>query len=82
MTAKSRKVGRNFARVVSKYCDHVPLYRQSPIFPRQGVTLNRSTLANWVGGAAWWLEALHARLAGQVGSKASCRSMATPASSN
>ncbi len=52
--------------IVSKYCDHVPLYRQSQIFARQGVTLNRSTLANWVGGAAWWLEALHARLAEQV----------------
>jgi len=52
--------------IVSKYCDHVPLYRQSQIFARQGVTLNRSTLANWVGGAAWWLEPLHARLAEQV----------------
>ena len=52
--------------IVSKYCDHVPLYRQSQIFARQGVALNRSTLANWVGGAAWWLEPLHARLAEQV----------------
>lgn len=52
--------------IVSKYCDHVPLYRQSQIFARHGVTLNRSTLANWVGGAAWWLEPLHARLAEQV----------------
>lgn len=52
--------------IVSKYCDHVPLYRQSQIFARQGVTLNRSTLANWVGGAAWWLEPLHARLVEQV----------------
>ncbi len=31
--------------LVSKYCDHVPLYRQSQIFARQGVDLNRSTLA-------------------------------------
>ena len=30
------------------------------------VDLKRSTLANWVGGAAWWLEALHARLAVHV----------------
>jgi transposase len=52
--------------LVSKYCDHLPLYRQSQIFARQGVTLNRSTLANWVGGAAWWLEALHERLAEHV----------------
>lgn len=52
--------------LVSKYGDHLPLYRQSQIFARQGVELNRSTLANWVGGAAWWLEALHARLANHV----------------
>jgi len=52
--------------IVSKYCDHLPLYRQSQIFARQGVELNRSTLANWVGGAAWWLEPLRARLAEQV----------------
>ncbi len=38
--------------LVSKYCDHLPLYRQSQIFARQGVELDRSTLANWVGGAA------------------------------
>jgi hypothetical protein len=52
--------------LVSKYCDHLPLYRQSQIFARQGVTLNRSTLANWVGGASWWLEALRERLAAHV----------------
>ncbi|MET2829193.1 IS66 family transposase [Mesorhizobium shangrilense] len=52
--------------LVSKYCDHLPLYRQSQIFARHGVELNRSTLANWVGGAAWWLEPLRARLAEQV----------------
>jgi transposase len=39
--------------LISKYCDHAPLYRQSQIFARQGVELDRSTLANWVGGAAW-----------------------------
>ncbi len=52
--------------LVSKYCDHVPLYRQSQIFARNGVDLNRSTLANWVGGACWWLEPLQARLAAHV----------------
>jgi transposase len=52
--------------LVTKYCDHVPLYRQSQIFARQGVELNRSTLSNWVGGAAWWLEALRSRLAAHV----------------
>lgn len=52
--------------LVSKYCDHLPLYRQSQIFARHGVELDRSTLANWVGGAAWWLEALQKRLAEHV----------------
>jgi len=52
--------------LVSKYCDHQPLYRQSQIFARHGVHLNRSTLANWVGGATWWLKPLHDRLAEHV----------------
>lgn len=52
--------------LVSKYCDHTPLYRQSQIFARHGVELERSTLAGWVGGACWWLEALHERLCRNV----------------
>jgi transposase len=52
--------------LVSKYCDHTPLYRQSQIFARHGVDLPRSTLAGWVGGACWWLEALHERLCKHV----------------
>jgi transposase len=52
--------------LVSKYCDHTPLYRQSQIFARHGVDLERSTLAGWVGGACWWLEALHDRLCKEV----------------
>ena len=35
--------------LVSKYCDHLPLYRQSEIYAREGVELERSTLADWVG---------------------------------
>ncbi len=52
--------------LVSKYCDHTPLYRQTQIFARHGVEIDRSTLANWVGGACWWLEPLQVRLAAQV----------------
>jgi transposase len=33
------------------YADHLPLYRQSQIFARSGIDLDRSTLADWVGGA-------------------------------
>jgi transposase len=48
--------------VVSKYADHLPLYRQSQILARQGVRIERSTLAQWVGRAAAELQPLHAHL--------------------
>jgi transposase len=35
---------------VSKYLDHLPLYRQSEIYARQGIDLERSTLADWIAG--------------------------------
>jgi len=38
--------------IVSKFSDHLPLYRQSEIYARQGVEISRSTLAGWVGGAS------------------------------
>ena len=44
--------------LVSKYCDHLPLYRQSRIFARDGIELDRSTLAGWVGKATALLEPL------------------------
>ena len=44
--------------LVSKYADHLPLYRQSEIYARHGVELERSTLADWVGGTAQLLEPL------------------------
>ena len=54
--APSRPIARGLAGpgllahiVVSKYCDHLPLYRQSQIYARQGVELERSTMAEWVG---------------------------------
>ena len=34
--------------LVSKYADHLPLYRQSQIYAREGVNLDRSTMADWV----------------------------------
>ena len=41
--------------LVSKFADHLPLYRQAQIYGRQGVDLDRSTLADWVGRAAFLL---------------------------
>jgi transposase len=48
--------------LVSKYADHLPLYRQAQIYARQGIDLDRSTLADWVGRAAWHLRPVYDRL--------------------
>ena len=57
--APSRPIERGIAGpgllahvLISKYCDHLPLYRQSEIYAREGVELERSTLADWVGGTS------------------------------
>src|SRR6201995_3553460 len=52
--------------VVSKFCDGLPLYRQSQMLARQGVTLDRSMLSNWVGRACWWLTPLYELIVGTV----------------
>ena len=44
--------------LVNKYADHLPLYRQSQIFEREGLDLDRSTLADWVGKSTALLEPL------------------------
>jgi transposase len=55
-SAPSRPIDRGLAGagllahiVVAKYCDHLPLYRQAQIYAREGVELERSTMAEWVG---------------------------------
>lgn len=48
--------------IVSKYADHLPLYRQAQIYRRQGIDLDRSTLATWVGRAAFELQPVYAAL--------------------
>ena len=64
-TVPSRPIARGLAGpgllahvLVSKYADHLPLYRQCEIYERQGIELERSTLADWVGGASALLEPL------------------------
>jgi transposase len=44
--------------VVSKFDDHLPLYRQAEIFAREGVSLETSTLSGWVGATAAALKPL------------------------
>src|SRR6266480_4772617 len=68
-SAPSRPIARGLAGpaflahvLVSKYADHLPLYRQSQIYAREGLELDRSTLADWVGGASELLEPLVAAL--------------------
>lgn len=63
--APSRPIARGLAGpgllahvLVSKYADHLPLYRQCEIYERQGIELERSTLTDWVGGASALLEPL------------------------
>ena len=63
--APSRPIARGIAGpgmlahvLVSKYADHLPLYRQSQIYARSGLELDRSTLSDWVGGAHALLEPL------------------------
>ena len=67
--APSRPVERGLAGpallahvIVSKFSDHLPLYRQSEIYARQGVEISRSTLAGWVGAASDLLEPLVAAI--------------------
>jgi transposase len=52
--------------LVSKYADHLPLYRQAQIYSRQGVDLDRSTLADWVGRAAFHLRPVQERLMAHI----------------
>jgi transposase len=63
--APSRPIERGLAGpallahvLVSKFCDHQPLYRQSEIYARQGVAIERSTLADWVGASSALLDPL------------------------
>src|SRR3984957_8594278 len=52
--------------LVSKYCDHLPLYRQVHIYARSGVEIARSVMAGWVGHMAALLEPLADRIARHV----------------
>jgi len=63
--APSRPIERGIAGpgllahvLVSKYADHLPLYRQAEIFEREGVELDRATLADWVAGTSRLMEPL------------------------
>jgi transposase len=52
--------------VVSKFCDHTPLHRHSVIYAREGVELDRATLADWIGQAEFLLSPLAAAIGRHV----------------
>lgn len=83
--APSRPIARGLAGpgllahvLVSKYADHLPLYRQSVIYAREGVELDRSTLADWVGQSSALLRPLGEALAAHVLAAAKVHADDTP----
>jgi transposase len=48
--------------VVNKYADHLPLHRQEAIFQRQGVTLSRKTMCDWMRQCADLISPLYERM--------------------
>ena len=64
--------------LVSKYCDHLPLYRQAYIYARSGVEIDRSVMAGWVGHMAALLEPLAERIARHVRAGAALHADDTP----
>ena len=83
--APSRPIDRGLAGpgllahvLVAKYSDHLPLYRQSEIYQREGIELDRSTLADWVGGASRMLAPLVEQLRRYVLSTAKLHGDDTP----
>ena len=72
-SAPSRPIERSYAGpgllahvLVSKFCDHIPLYRQSQIYAREGVELDRATMAEWVGSITTLVDPLLGALSDYV----------------
>lgn len=64
--------------LVSKFADHLPLYRQSAIYAREGVDLSRSTMAGWTAKMAALLAPLAARIEAHVLAGAAIHADDTP----
>jgi transposase len=83
--APSRPIARGLAGagllahvLVSKYADHLPLYRQAQIYAREGVEIERSTMAEWVAGCFRLLDPLVEALASYVMSAGKLHADDTP----
>lgn len=54
------------AIIVSKYADHLPLYRQQAIYRREGVELSRVTMSHWIGQCAFLLQPIVAQMKAEL----------------
>ena len=52
--------------LLSKYVDHLPLYRQQQMFARLGVNFPKSTLGDWVEQGAFWLQGIVQEMKSQL----------------
>jgi len=52
--------------IVSKYVDHLPLYRLEQMFKRYQIHINRSTMAGWLAQVCGFLEAIHREMKRQL----------------
>jgi transposase len=64
--------------MISKYLDHLPLYRLEAIAARDGVILSGSTLADWVGRVGVALQPLSDRMAWHLRQRRSLHADETP----
>ena len=64
--------------IVSKFGDHLPLHRQSDIYARSGVAIDRSTMAGWVGYMAAYLEHIGSAIGQHVRAGAAVHADDTP----
>lgn len=64
--------------LISKYCDHLPLYRQSEIYAREGVDVPRSTMAGWIGKMSNLLAPIAERIEAHVLAGAAIHTDDTP----
>lgn len=64
--------------LTSKYCDHLPLYRQSDIYAREGVEINRATMAEWVSMMAALVDPLAEAIRKHIGEGAAIHADDTP----
>jgi len=85
VAAPNRPIARGIAGpgllahvLVAKYCDHQPLYRQSRIYAREGVSIERATMAGWVGQSEKLLDPLVAALGRYMLAGAKLRADDTP----